>query len=115
MALDWRQTVLFPNVAKLSYPALRFSKDRSRVVEGKEALNKDLKVLADFFLRETPFIGGALPCIADYSIALPLVYLYATDYPIPAKIREYLENLASKTPAWNEVTDEIKRYISRLP
>lgn len=115
MALDWRQTALYPNIAKLSYPALRFSKDKSRVAEGKEALEKDLKILVEFFLRETPFIGGALPCIADYAVGLPLLYLYATDFAIPYKVREYLENLASKTPAWNEVTEELKRYISRLP
>ena len=114
MALDWRQTVLYPNLAKLCYPAMGFSKDKSRVSEGRENLDKDLRILSDFFLRETPFIGGALPCVADYSIGLPLLLLYATDYRIPAKIREYLENLASKTPAWNEVTEDLKRYIARL-
>lgn len=32
-----------------------------------------LQVLTDFYLRETPFIGGLTPCIADYSVALPLL------------------------------------------
>eukprot|EP00667_Euglena_gracilis_P016653 EG_transcript_17452 len=114
MALDWRQTVLYPNIAKVCYPALGFTKDRSRVAEGKESLDKDLRILTDFFLRETPFIGGALPCIADYAIGFPLLFLYATDYRLPPRVREYLENLASKSPAWNEVTEELKRYISRL-
>ena len=44
-----------------------------------------------------------MPCIADYAIALPLLYLYVTDYRTPGKVREYLETLASKTPSWNEV------------
>jgi glutathione S-transferase len=112
MALDWRQTVLYPNLTKVTYPYLQFSKDRSKITEGKAALDKDLKVLTDFFLRETPFIGGAMPCIADYAIGLPLLYLYATDYRNPAKVREYLENLAGKTPCWNEITDALKDYMS---
>eukprot|EP00996_Jenningsia_fusiforme_P002648 NODE_3471_length_970_cov_364.250814_g3186_i0.p1 GENE.NODE_3471_length_970_cov_364.250814_g3186_i0~~NODE_3471_length_970_cov_364.250814_g3186_i0.p1 ORF type:complete len:271 (-),score=24.08 NODE_3471_length_970_cov_364.250814_g3186_i0:90-902(-) len=114
MALDWRQTVLYPNVVKVAFPFLGMSKDRTKITEGKQALDKDLKVLTDYFLRETPFIGGALPCIGDYSVALPLLYLYATDYRTPAKVREYLENLASKTPSWNEVTDALKNFMSAL-
>jgi glutathione S-transferase len=114
MALDWRQTVLYPNLTKVTYPYLGFSKDKTKIAEGKAALDKDLKVLTDFFLRETPFIGGAMPCIADYAIGLPLLYLYATDYRNPAKVREYLENLASKTPCWNEVTDALKEFMSAL-
>eukprot|EP00995_Heteronema_vittatum_P001560 NODE_1220_length_1032_cov_41.455748_g846_i0.p1 GENE.NODE_1220_length_1032_cov_41.455748_g846_i0~~NODE_1220_length_1032_cov_41.455748_g846_i0.p1 ORF type:complete len:309 (+),score=114.62 NODE_1220_length_1032_cov_41.455748_g846_i0:105-929(+) len=114
MALDWRQTGLYPNLSKVAYPFLGFSKDRSKINEGKNALEKDLKVLTDFFLRETPFIGGALPSIADYSIALPLLYLYSTDYRNPAKVREYLENLASKTPSWNEVTEALKNFMSGM-
>jgi glutathione S-transferase len=114
MALDWRQSVLMPNLCKVAYPQLGFSKDSSRIQEGKEALNKDLKVLTDFFLHETPFIGGTMPCIADYAIALPLLYLYVTDYRTPGKVREYLETLASKTPSWNEVTLELKNFMSSL-
>lgn len=73
-----------------------------------------MKVLTDFFLHETPFIGGTAPCIADYAIALPLLYLYATDYRTPSKVREYLETLASKTPSWNGVTEELKNFMSSL-
>eukprot|EP01004_Peranema_trichophorum_P006358 NODE_5180_length_1053_cov_61.097849_g4622_i0.p1 GENE.NODE_5180_length_1053_cov_61.097849_g4622_i0~~NODE_5180_length_1053_cov_61.097849_g4622_i0.p1 ORF type:complete len:279 (+),score=34.51 NODE_5180_length_1053_cov_61.097849_g4622_i0:63-899(+) len=114
MALDWRQTVLYPNLSKMTYPYLGFSKDRTKIAEGKAALDKDLKVLTDFFLRETPFIGGMLPCIADYSIALPLLYLYATDYRTPNKVRDYLEHLASKTPNWNEVTEALKNFMASI-
>jgi glutathione S-transferase len=114
MALDWRQTVLYPNVVKVAYPSLGMSKDRSKVKEGQLALTKDLKVLTDYFLRETPFIGGALPSIADYSVALPLLYLYSTEYQTPVKVREYLDNLASKTPSWNEVTDALKNFMASL-
>eukprot|EP00993_Chasmostoma_nieuportense_P002427 NODE_3222_length_1007_cov_169.346591_g3076_i0.p1 GENE.NODE_3222_length_1007_cov_169.346591_g3076_i0~~NODE_3222_length_1007_cov_169.346591_g3076_i0.p1 ORF type:complete len:288 (-),score=72.79 NODE_3222_length_1007_cov_169.346591_g3076_i0:142-960(-) len=114
MAMDWRQTVLYPNLTNVAFPFLGFSKDRSRIAEGKQSLDKDLKVLTDFYLRETPFIGGARPCIADYSIALPLLYLYRTDYRTPVKVREYLENLASQTPDWNEVTDALKNFMANL-
>lgn len=114
MALDWRQSVLYTDLSKVAYPFLGFSKDKSKIDEGKVALTKDLKVLTDFFLRETPFIGGNLPCIADYAIALPLLYLYATDYRNPPEVREYLENLANKTPSWNEVTDALKEFMYSL-
>lgn len=114
MALDWRQSVLMPSLMKVTYPYLGFSKDKSQINDGKLALDRDLKVLTDFFLRETPFIGGSLPCIADYAIALPLLYLYATDYRTPAKVRDYLETLASRTPCWNEVTEDLKNFMSTL-
>eukprot|EP00999_Lentomonas_sp_LEN2_P000061 NODE_1060_length_1030_cov_117.228128_g1015_i0.p1 GENE.NODE_1060_length_1030_cov_117.228128_g1015_i0~~NODE_1060_length_1030_cov_117.228128_g1015_i0.p1 ORF type:complete len:317 (+),score=70.57 NODE_1060_length_1030_cov_117.228128_g1015_i0:73-951(+) len=113
MALDWRQTVLYPNLAKVAYPFLGFSKDRSKIAEGKAALDKDLKVLMDFFLHETPFIGGATACIADYSVGLALLYVYATDFKTPARVKEYLENLAAQCPHWNEVTEALKNYMAR--
>eukprot|EP00994_Dinema_validum_P001182 NODE_1235_length_1041_cov_194.218750_g946_i0.p1 GENE.NODE_1235_length_1041_cov_194.218750_g946_i0~~NODE_1235_length_1041_cov_194.218750_g946_i0.p1 ORF type:complete len:286 (-),score=32.32 NODE_1235_length_1041_cov_194.218750_g946_i0:133-990(-) len=114
MALDWRQTVLYPDVANVAYPALGWTQDKSKINEGKLALDKHLKILTDFFLRETPFIGGALPCIADYAIGLLLLYLYRAEYRVPTKVRAYVEELAHKTPSWNEVTNALNKYTSNL-
>eukprot|EP00667_Euglena_gracilis_P017139 EG_transcript_18028 len=114
MALDWKQSTLMPSLMKVAYPYLGFSKDKSQINDGKVALDQNLKVLTDFFLRETPFIGGIEPCIADYAIALPLLYLYVTEYRTSPKVREYLETLAAKTPSWNEVTEDLKNFMSTL-
>jgi len=112
MALDWRFTSLLPPLQKVTYPALGWSGDHERSADAKIVLDGVLRVLTDFYLRETPFIGGLTPCIADYSVALPLLYLYATDYRTPAKVREYLEAIAAKTPCWNEVTEELKNFMT---
>jgi glutathione S-transferase len=114
MALDWRQSTLMPALEKVAYPYLGFSKDKSRINEGKADLDQNLRVLTDFFLRETPFIGGSIPSIADYSVALPLLYLYGTDYRLSPKVRDYLETLAGATPAWNEVTENLKNFMATL-
>ena len=67
-------------------------------------------MLSDFFLRETPFIGGEEPNIADYAICLQLLILYSTSHPPPDRIRQYLHNAAEHVGNWNEITLPIREF-----
>lgn len=71
---------------------------------------QDFKVLTDYFLRETPFIGGPEPNIADYSICMHVLLLYSSRVPPPDRVRQYLHNAAEHVEHWNDVTLPIREF-----
>lgn len=42
---------------------------------------QDMKVLSEFFLKDSTFIGGEAPDISDCYICMQLLLLYSTDFP----------------------------------
>jgi len=110
MALDWCREFLAKHIQHLLHPAVHEREDLSDVPGGHTALLKDFKVLTDYFLRETPFIGGVEPNMADYAICMQLLTLYSTRHPPPDRVRQYLHNAAEHTENWNEVTLPLREF-----
>eukprot|EP00906_Rhabdomonas_costata_P036447 RCo051131 len=110
VALDWTRTVLVPHLALVLDPEAYERCDRDDAASGKLLLDKDMKVITKFFLQETPFIGGDAPCIADFSLAMQLLLLYATDYLPPVDVREYLHRCADACEHWNDLTTPLRDF-----
>lgn len=109
-ALDWCREFLATHVRQVLDPESHEHEDLSDLPGGRTALDKDYKVLTDYFLRETPFIGGEEPNMADYSICMHLLMLYATSHPPPDRVRQYLHNTAEHVANWNDVTLPIREF-----
>eukprot|EP00668_Euglena_longa_P040532 GGOE01053363.1.p1 GENE.GGOE01053363.1~~GGOE01053363.1.p1 ORF type:complete len:695 (-),score=97.85 GGOE01053363.1:415-2412(-) len=110
MALDWCQQFLAVHIKQVLHPEIHEHEDLSDIPGGPAALEKDFKVLTDYFLRETPFIGGPEPNIADYSICMHLLMLYSTRTPPPDRVRQYLHNAAEHVEHWNDATLPIREF-----
>uniref|UniRef100_A0A7S1NM55 GST N-terminal domain-containing protein n=1 Tax=Eutreptiella gymnastica TaxID=73025 RepID=A0A7S1NM55_9EUGL len=113
MGLDWCHTALSLHINHVMDPDTHEQEDLSDLPGGRIALEKDYKVLTDYFLRETAFIGGDEPNIADYAICLELLMLYATPHPPPDRVRQYLHNASEHIENWNEVTMPIREFCMR--
>lgn len=113
MALDWCHTALAIHIGHVMDPELHEQDDLSDLPGGRIALEKDYKVLTDYFLRETPFVGGDEPDIADFTICMHLLLLFATAHPPPDRVRQYLHNTAEHVYHWNDVTLPIREFCMR--
>lgn len=114
MALDWRQTNLYPHIAKAAYPALGFSKDFNSVKQGMAEVDKDLRMLSGFWLKDRPFICGDKPSIADLAIACPLLMLEATNVEVPSAVQTYIARVASTFESWDYMLTPFFNYLDSL-
>ena len=72
MALDWRQTVFYPIIAKIYAPTLGFGGDAATIPEGIKGMVEKVEPMLAFFLDGKPFIGGDSPSIArDWAPSAP--------------------------------------------
>lgn len=121
-------SILYPLVARATYPRLSFSGYPGEVStsdasdEGKESARKAaedaipaiLEVYKQFFLADSPFIGGDEPSIADIRLASTLEFLAITDLELPDWLREYMERVESTLgDAYSEPAADVRGYIAQ--
>lgn len=117
---------LYPLVARATYPALGFPSYPGEVAasdaapEKKEearkaaeaAIAEPLEVFHKHFIGQGPFIGGAMPSIADMKLASTLEFLAAIDYALPAWAKNYLSAMEkSLGAAYLEPAGDVRGYI----
>ena len=121
-------SILYPLVARATYPRLSFSGYPGEVStsdasdEGKESARKAaedaipaiLEVYNQFFLADSPFIGGDEPSIADIRLASTLEFLAITDLELPGWLQEYMERVESTLgDAYSEPAGDVRGYIAQ--
>eukprot|EP01012_Entosiphon_sulcatum_P015536 TRINITY_DN2048_c0_g1_i1.p1 TRINITY_DN2048_c0_g1~~TRINITY_DN2048_c0_g1_i1.p1 ORF type:complete len:378 (-),score=57.19 TRINITY_DN2048_c0_g1_i1:414-1526(-) len=116
MALDWRATRWYGNVAAVAYPILGYAEpDREAIQKGKAGLKEDFQLLEKFWLADgRAFINGDEPSIADIAIVLPLFYLDVTDVHIPQSIQAYRKRLARALQYFPECTRTLVQQLNGL-
>ena len=121
-------SILYPLVARATYPRLSFSGYPGEVAtsdatdEGKETARKAaeeaipaiLEVYNQFFLADSPFIGGEEPSIADIRLASTLEILAVTDLELPDWLKDYMQRVESALgDAYTEPAGDVRGYISQ--
>jgi len=121
-------SILYPLVARATYPRLSFSGYPGEVStseaadEDKEAARKAaedaipaiLEVYHTFFLADSPFIGGDEPSIADIRLASTLEFLAITDLEPPGWLKDYMERVESTLgDAYKEPAGDVRGYIAQ--
>jgi glutathione S-transferase len=124
----YTMSILYPLVARATYPRLSFSGYPGEVSsseapdEDKEAARKAaedaipgiLDVYRDFFLSDGDFIGGDKPSIADIRLASTLEFLAVTDTELPDWAREYMGRVESALgDAYSEPAGDVRGYIAQ--
>jgi glutathione S-transferase len=122
-------SILYPLVARATYPRLSFSGYPGEVStsdasdEGKEAARRAaedaipaiLEVYNKFFLADSPFIGGDEPSIADIRLASTLEFLAITDLELPDWLTEYMGRVESALgEAYAEPAGDVRGYIAQV-
>jgi glutathione S-transferase len=122
-------SILYPLVARATYPRLSFSGYPGEVStstatdEDKEAARKAaedaipaiLEVYNRFFLADGPFIGGDEPSIADIRLASTLEFLAITDLEFPGWLKDYMERVeAALGDAYSEPAGDVRGYIAQV-
>jgi glutathione S-transferase len=122
-------SILYPLVARATYPRLSFSGYPGEVStsdasdEGKEAARKAaedaipaiLEVYNKFFLADSPFICGDEPSIADIRLASTLEFLAITDLELPDWLKEYMGRVESALgEAYAEPAGDVRGYIAQV-
>jgi glutathione S-transferase len=121
-------SILYPLVARATYPRLSFSGYPGEVAtsdatdEGKETARKAaeeaipaiLEVYNQFFLADSPFIGGDEPSIADIRLASTLEFLAVTDLELPDWLKDYMQRVESALgDAYTEPAGDVRGYIAQ--
>jgi glutathione S-transferase len=121
-------SILYPLVARATYPRLSFSGYPGEVStsdasdEGKEAARRAaedaipaiLEVYNKFFLADSPFIGGDEPSIADIRFASTLEFLAITDLELPDWLKKYMGRVESALgKAYAEPAGDVRGYIAQ--
>jgi glutathione S-transferase len=124
----YTMSMLYPLVARATYPRLSFSGYPGEVAtseasdEDKEAARKAaedaipriLETYRQFFLDEGDFIGGDKPSIADIRLACTLEFLAVTDAELPDWTREYMERVETALgDAYSEPAADVRGYIAQ--
>jgi glutathione S-transferase len=122
-------SILYPLIARATYPRLSFSGYPGEVStstasdEDKEFARKAaedaipaiLEVYNQFFLADSPFIGGDEPSIADIRLASTLEFLAITDIEAPGWLKEYMERIESALgEAYSEPAGDVRGYIAQV-
>ena len=122
-------SILYPLVARATYPRLSFSGYPGEVAtseasdEDKEAARKAaesaipsiLEVYNTYFLADSPFIGGDEPSIADIRLASTLEFLAITDLELPGWLKDYMERVESALgKAYTEPAGDVRGYIAHV-
>lgn len=114
LVLDWRSNSVYPNWAKLAYPALGFGTTAEQeAVAAREALAEDLNILVRHFLGAKSFVGGNIPSIADFALA-PLLHVLAhpaLQFPLPPGVHEYHQRFLEKVPVSHEVFQALDQAL----
>ena len=124
----YTMSILYPLVARSTYPRLGFSgypgevatsgapdedKEAARKA-AEEALPRILDVYRSFFLADGGFIGGDKPTIADIRLASTLEFLAVTDLELPEWLRDYLDRVeAALGGAYSEPAADVRGYIAQ--
>jgi glutathione S-transferase len=124
----YTMSILYPLVARATYPRLSFSGYPGEVAtseasdENKEAARKAaedaipriLDVYRDFFLTDGDFIGGDKPSIADIRLACTLEFLAVTDAELPGWMKDYMERVQTALgDAYTEPAADVRGYIAQ--
>jgi len=97
MALDKRQTELLPAWKPIGYYAMQLPGSNKPTPSEAVKLKEVLSIMSQVFLGGK-FIGGEMPCIADYSIA-PLIFTLSLStvkrigFGMPQRWEEYLDDM----------------------
>ena len=124
----YTMSILYPLVARATYPRLSFAGYPGEVAtseasdEAKEVARKAaeaaipgiLDVYRDFFLADGDFIGRDRPSIADIRLACTLEFLAVTDMELPDWTKEYMERVETALgDAYSEPAADVRGYIKQ--
>jgi glutathione S-transferase len=124
----YTMSILYPLVARATYPRLSFSGYPGEVAtseasdEHKEvarqaaeaAIPGILEVYREFFLADGDFIGGGKPSIADIRLSCTLEFLAVTDMELPDWTKEYMERVETALgDAYTEPAADVRGYIKQ--
>jgi glutathione S-transferase len=125
----YTMSMLYPLVARATYPRLGFSGYPGEVAaseasdEDKEAaraaaeaaLPRILDVYRSFFFTDDGFIGGDTPSIADIRLASTLEFLVVTDAGLPPWAKDYMVRVESALgDAYTEPAGDVRGYIAQV-
>jgi len=125
----YTMSMLYPLVARATYPRLRFSGYPGEVStsdasdDEKEAARKSaeaalpriLEVYREFFLTDGGFIGGDKPTIADIRLASTLEFLAVADTALPTWATDYMQRVESALgDAYSEPAADVRGYIAQV-
>ena len=109
MALDWRQTAMYPCLPSIGYAVFGVPVDANEAkAQFKKLQDEHFKVLCDVFLKDTKFIYSDTPTIADLAVAPALTFIKALDKfwdAVPDKVKEYHKNVLDAFPEIKENFD----------
>jgi glutathione S-transferase len=124
----YTMSMLYPLVARATYPRLSFSGYPGEVAtsdasddekEGarksaEAALSRILDVYPEFFFTDAGFIGGDGPTIADIRLASTLEFLAVTDAQLPSWATEYMQRVESALgDAYSEPAADVRGYVAQ--
>jgi len=124
----YTMSMLYPLVARATYPRLGFSGYPGEVAtsdaseEDKEAARKaaedalprHLEVYREFFLTDGDFIGGDKPSIADIRLASTLEFLAVADTGLPDWATDYMQRVeAALGDAYSEPAADVRAYVAQ--
>lgn len=97
MVMDWRQTSLYTLLPDIGYMIFGMEKDGEQAKKDfAKLLEEVFPVLTDVYLKDTKFIYGDEPTIADLSVAPCLTFI---------KVRSKF---------WEKVPEAVKEYQARV-
>jgi glutathione S-transferase len=120
---------MYPLVARATYPTLGFPQypgeaatssagDDVKAQAAKDAeaaLATPLEAYREFFLSDTPFIGGDGPSIADIRLAATLEFLRAIDYDFPDWATEYMARVEEALgDAYAEPAADVRAFVESV-
>jgi glutathione S-transferase len=113
--LDWRQTVFYGALSGFCYPVFGLKpNDPVAIANSKAEFTKLCEIFTSKFLEGKPLIGGQKPCIADYSLVLPLVMIGATDYVLSADMQAYYDRFITASPNYDVTVAPLLARIETL-
>jgi glutathione S-transferase len=119
----------YPLVARATYPTLGFPQYAGEVAtseaddelkaqaqrDAEAALAEPLDVFHSYFMRDTPFIGGDQPSIADIRLAATLEFLRSIDYDFPGWAEDYMQRMESTLgEAYSEPAGDVRGYVASV-
>jgi glutathione S-transferase len=122
-------SMLYPLVARATYPRLRFAGYPGEVAtsdasdEDKEAARKAaedaipriLDTYRQFYIEDDGFIGGDSPTIADIRLACTLEFLAVMDTELPSWTTDYMQRVESALgDAYTEPAGDVRGYIAQV-
>jgi glutathione S-transferase len=125
----YTMSILYPLVARATYPRLSFAGYPGEVAateasdEDKEAARKAaeeaiprvLDTYRKFYGTDGGFIGGDSPSIADIRLVCTLEFLAVTDTELPDWTKDYMQRVESALgEAYSEPAGDVRGYIAQV-